>query len=44
VAIVYRHDGEAIPGPGVIVMGKTDAGVETFSVPGDLNVTIDPAD
>ncbi|MPY88596.1 MAG: hypothetical protein GEU99_11790 [Luteitalea sp.] len=43
MAIVYRHDGEAIRAPGVIVMGKMDAGVETFRVPGDLNVTIDPA-
>jgi hypothetical protein len=26
VAIYYRHDGEAIPPPGVIVIGKLDSG------------------
>jgi hypothetical protein len=30
VAIYYRHDGQAIPTPGVIVIGKIDSGVATW--------------
>ena len=42
VAIYYRHGGEEIPDPGIIVMGKIDSGVETFDVPGSLRVTVEP--
>jgi hypothetical protein len=28
VAIFYRHDGQEIPSPGIIVTGKIDSGVE----------------
>ena len=42
VAIYYRHGGEEIPDPGIIVIGKIDSGVETFDVPGSLRVTIEP--
>jgi hypothetical protein len=38
-----RGDGEAIPAPDVTVVGKVGACAETFSVPGDLNLTIDLA-
>src|SRR5437868_11943519 len=34
VAIYYRHDGEKLPNPGTIVIGKLDPGVEAFHVPG----------
>jgi hypothetical protein len=42
VAIYYRHGGEEIPDPGIIVIGKIDSGVETFDVPGSLRVTVEP--
>lgn len=41
VAIYYRHDGEAIPSPGIIVIAKIDSGVEALSVPGSVRVTIE---
>jgi hypothetical protein len=42
VAIYYRHDGEEIPDPGIIVIGKIDAGVEALNVPGSVKVTVEP--
>lgn len=41
VAIYYRHDGERIPEPGIIVIGKVDSGVETLNVSGSVKVTIE---
>jgi hypothetical protein len=41
VAIFYRHDGQEIPDPGIIAIGKIDAGVEAFNVPGSFNVTVE---
>jgi hypothetical protein len=41
VAIFYRQDGQSIPSPGIIVIGKIDAGVEALNVPGSVNVTIE---
>lgn len=41
VAIFYRHDGQKIPNPGIIVIGKLDAGVEAFNVPGSVEVTVE---
>ncbi len=41
VAIYYSHDGESIPDPGIIVMGKIDAGAEALNVPGSVEVTIE---
>jgi hypothetical protein len=35
------HDGEEIPDPGIIAIGKIDAGVEAFNVPGSVEVTIE---
>src|SRR5947207_8137844 len=32
VAIYYRQDGQSIPSPGIIVMGKLDSGVEALNV------------
>ena len=40
VAIFYRHDGQKIPDPGIIVMGKIDSGVEALNVPGAVKVTV----
>ena len=41
VAMFYRHDGKAIPSPGIIVMGKIDSGVEALNVPGSVKVMIE---
>ena len=41
VAMFYRHDGQSIPSPGIIVMGKIDSGVEALNVPGSVTVTIE---
>ncbi|MBW4528344.1 MAG: hypothetical protein KME18_24720 [Phormidium tanganyikae FI6-MK23] len=45
VAIYYRHDGQAIPEPGIITIGKIDAALgafnEAFNVPGSINVTVE---
>jgi hypothetical protein len=41
VAIYYHHDGEKIPGPGIIVIGKIDSGVEALNVAGSVNVRIE---
>ena len=43
MAIYYRHDGEKIPNPGIIVIGKLDPGVEAFHVPGSVEVKITAA-
>jgi hypothetical protein len=40
VAIFYRQDGERIPDPGLIVIGRIKAGVEAFAVPGAIRATI----
>jgi hypothetical protein len=41
VAIFYRQDGERIPDPGLIVIGRIKAGVEAFAVPGAIRATIE---
>ena len=41
VAVFYRHDGQAIPSPGIIVLGKIESGVEALNVPGPVTVTIE---
>jgi hypothetical protein len=43
VAIFYRHDGQSIPAPGIIVIGKIDYGVEALNVDGPIKVTIELA-
>jgi hypothetical protein len=37
----YRHDGQSIPSPGIIVIGKIDSGVEALDVPGSVKVMIE---
>jgi hypothetical protein len=39
--IFYRHDGLTIPSPGIVLLGKIDAGTEVFDVPGSVNVTVE---
>lgn len=41
IAVFYRHDGQTIPAPGLIVIGKVESGVEMFEAPGPLEVTIE---
>jgi hypothetical protein len=43
VVVYYRNDGEQMPDPGIILIGKIDSGVEAFNVPGSVKVTIEPA-
>ena len=39
---IYYRDGKGIPDPGVVVLGKLDAGAEALDVPGSVRVTIEP--
>jgi len=41
VAIYYRHDGQPIPEPGIIILVTIDSGVEVFDVRGATKVTIE---
>ena len=41
IAIFYRNDGAKIPNPGIIVIGKSDSGVDAFNVPGSVKVKIE---
>jgi hypothetical protein len=41
VAIYYQQDGEKIPDPGIIAIGKIDSGVETLNVRGSVKVTME---
>jgi hypothetical protein len=43
VAIFYRRNGEPIPAPGVIVLGRVDGPVSALDVPGALSVIIESA-
>ena len=40
-AVYYRHDGQSIPSPGIIAIGKIDSGVEALDVPGSVRATIE---
>jgi len=44
VAILYRHDRQRIPAPGIVVIGKVDSGVEVLDRPGSTSVTIELLD
>jgi hypothetical protein len=41
VAIFYKNDGQSIPSPGIIVLGKIESGIEAFNVPGAVKVKIE---
>jgi quercetin dioxygenase-like cupin family protein len=43
VAIYYRQDGQSIPDPGIIVIGKVGSGVEALNVPGSVKARIELA-
>lgn len=44
VAVFYRHDGEVIPEPGIIVLGKVTAGLEALHVRGSVTVRFELLD
>src|SRR5438093_13459781 len=41
VPIFYRHDGQPIPSPGIIVIGKIESGMEALNVPGSIRATVE---
>src|SRR5690348_1561924 len=41
VAIFYHHDGERIPDPGVVIIGKIGPDVAALNVRGPVNVTME---
>lgn len=44
LAIYYKHDGETIPGPGIIVVGKILSDMEVLSVSGPIYVELELAE
>jgi hypothetical protein len=44
IAVFYRHDGESIPDPGVIVIGKVNSGIEAFGLRGAATVRFELSD
>jgi hypothetical protein len=44
LAIYYKHDGEAIPDPGIIIVGKIISDIEALSASGPVNVKIELAE
>jgi hypothetical protein len=43
IALFYRQDGERIPEPGLIILGKIKTGTEILDVRGAINATIERA-
>ncbi len=41
VAIFYRNDGEKIPNPGIIIIGKIDSGAEVLDVVGSVKIAVE---
>jgi hypothetical protein len=39
--IFYRHDGLAIPAPGIVILGRLNSGAEIFNTPGTVDVTVE---
>ena len=39
--IYYLYDGTKLPPPGIVPLGKMDAGFEIFNAPGDVDVTVE---
>ena len=44
VAIFYRDDGQRIPTPGIVVLGRVEGNVEALDRPGSTAVTFELAD
>lgn len=43
LAIYYMHDGETIPGPGIIIVGKIQSDIKVLSISGSVRVKIELA-
>ncbi|QIF05492.1 cyclophilin-like fold protein [Roseimicrobium sp. ORNL1] len=41
VALFYRHDGQEIPKPGLILIGRMDVSADAFKGPGSVQVRIE---
>jgi hypothetical protein len=41
VAIFYRHDGQKIPAPGIIVLGRIENGLDALNVPGSITAKVE---
>jgi hypothetical protein len=41
--IYYLQDGERLPSPGIVPLGKIDSGHDLFNVPGDVDVKVELA-
>jgi quercetin dioxygenase-like cupin family protein len=41
LAIFYRHDGQSIPDPGIIVIGKIHSGAEALNVPNSVKARVE---
>lgn len=42
IAIFYHHDGQSIPAPGIVILGKIDSGADAFKkYDGTVDVTIE---
>jgi hypothetical protein len=39
--VFCRHDGLAIPSPGIVILGRVDSGIELFDVLGPVEVMIE---
>ena len=39
--IYYLQDGERLPSPGIVPLGRIDAGHDIFDVPGDVDVRVE---
>jgi hypothetical protein len=45
LAIFYRHDGQSIPGPDIVVIGKVDTGVDVLATyDSSVEATVTQAD
>jgi hypothetical protein len=42
--IYYLRDGERLPPPGIVPLGKIESGHDVFNVPGDVDVRVELAD
>jgi len=41
LAIYYKNDGESIPNPGIIIIGKIESDIKVFNVSGSVKVKIE---
>ncbi|WP_435850652.1 hypothetical protein [Streptomyces tibetensis] len=45
MALFYAHDGQSIPGPGIVILGQIDSGADAFKkYDGTVDVIIEAID